>query len=355
MSVYSTKKGWRVDFIFEGRRITKGHFNTKRKAQAWEGQRRKELEAEKKRTPTDTAFLVLANKYLDHSRKRFVAKTYREKCSLFKRLVQEWGGEIDVMSITPEMCLDYLSKRADETSNNAYNKDRKNLLAFFNWVCKVHRTQHNPVVFIDRLPESREPRYIPPPADFDKVLLCSSGQDRVMLLTFYHTLGRRSEVFNLTWEDVNFEQRWVRLWTRKRLHGDRQADHVPMNDDLYDALRWQWANRLKESPYVFVNLDEKNRAYGKPFTVRRRFLKSLCEKAGVKEFGLHAIRHMVASIMNDTHKVSMKKMQRILRHRSQRTTEIYLHSLEGDLRDTMRLLEGRNGAFETENLEKSHT
>ena len=140
----------------------------------------------------------------------------------------------------------------------------------------------------------------------------------------------------------------------------RQADHAPMNDDLYDALRWQWANRfkedaLRESPYVFVNLDEKREGYGKPFTVRRRFLKSLCEKASVKEFGLHAIRHMVASILNDTHKVSMKKMQRILRHRSQRTTEIYLHSLEGDLRDTMRLLEGKNGASDAENFKKSHT
>lgn len=109
--------------------------------------------------------------------------------------------------------------------------------------------------------------------------------------------------------------------------GERIQVTVPMNDGLYDALRWQWANRfkedaLRESPYVFVNLDEKREGYGKPFTVRRRFLKSLCKKAGVKEFGLHAIRHMVASILNDTHKVSMKKMQRILRHRSQRTTEI---------------------------------
>jgi hypothetical protein len=49
----------------------------------------------------------------------------------------------------------------------------------------------------------------------------------------------------------------------------------------------------------------------------------------------------------------MKKIQKILRHQSQRTTEIYLHSLEADLRDTMKLLEAKNGEFETENLEKS--
>jgi integrase len=84
-------------------------------------------------------------------------------------------------------------------------------------------------------------------------------------------------------------------------------------------------------------------------------MRTLCKRAAVKPFGFHAIRHMVASILNDTHKVSEKRIQKILRHQSQRTTEIYLHSLEADLRDTMKLLEGENQAFETENLEKSHT
>jgi integrase len=30
-----------------------------------------------------------------------------------------------------------------------------------------------------------------------------------LILALYHTAGRTSEVLNLTWEDINFEQRWV--------------------------------------------------------------------------------------------------------------------------------------------------
>jgi integrase len=350
MSVYLTKKGWRVDFTFEKQRVTKGHFQTKREAKEEESKIRKRLKEERRKTPTDTAFLTLANKYLDYAEKRFVNKTYLEKAQVLKRLMKEWGSEIDIMDITPEKCIDYLTKRADETSNNAYNKDRKNLHAFFTWTSKILRVQHNPITFIDRLPESRSPRYIPSPSDFDKVLLCSSGQDRVMLQTFYHTLGRRGEIFNLTWEDVNFEQRWVRLWTRKRLHSDRQADYIPMNDTLYNALKWQFDNRFKNSQYVFVNRDENSKSYGMKFTTRRKFMRGLCKRAEVKEFGFHSIRHMVASILNDTHKVSKKKIQKILRHQSQRTTEIYLHALETDLTDTMKLLEEENRLSEAENL-----
>ncbi len=84
-------------------------------------------------------------------------------------------------------------------------------------------------------------------------------------------------------------------------------------------------------------------------------MKKMCKRAEVKSFGFHAILHPVPSILNDTHKVSKKRIQKILRHQSQRTTEICLHSLEADLRDTMKLLEEGNQAFEKENLKKSHT
>jgi integrase len=80
------------------------------------------------------------------------------------------------------------------------------------------------------------------------------------------------------------------------------------------------------------------------------FMRGLSKRAELKDFGFHAIRHMVASVLNDTHKVFKREIQKTLRNRSQRTTEIYLHSLEEDLRDTMKLLEGRNMVPETQDL-----
>ena len=56
------------------------------------------------------------------------------------------------------------------------------------------------------------------------------------ILTLYHTAGRTSEVLNLMWEDVNFEQRWVRLWTRKRRGGVLQEDKLAMTNTLYDVF-----------------------------------------------------------------------------------------------------------------------
>jgi integrase len=52
----------------------------------------------------------------------------------------------------------------------------------------------------------------------------------------------------------------------------------------------------------------------------------LCNKAGVKEFSFHALRHLGASIM-DNQKVPIGSIQKILGHENRTTTEIYLHSI----------------------------
>ena len=49
----------------------------------------------------------------------------------------------------------------------------------------------------------------------------------------------------------------------------------------------------------------------------------------------------VASILNDSGKASMKQIQKLLRHKRQSTTETYLHSIDRDLRDAAKLLEGK--------------
>ena len=44
-------------------------------------------------------------------------------------------------------------------------------------------------------------------------------------------------------------------------------------------------------------------------------------------------------MLNDVHKVSMQKLQKLLRHKSQATTEIYLKNIDDDLASAVSLLE----------------
>ena len=103
-----------------------------------------------------------------------------------------------------------------------------------------------------------------------------------------------------------------------------------MTDELRKSLRWWWEHRsIKDQPHVFLCLDETEfcrEHHGQPFKYRLHFMKRLCDKAVVKPFGFHAIRHLSASILyNLGYEVAV--IQAILRHKSANTTERYLRSI----------------------------
>lgn len=340
------KKKWKGVVKKDGKRYTK-QFHTKMEAKTWEVGKLKDLESPKQQaTETGMDLLTVSNEYLDFCKRRFSSSTYGEKKKLCSDVLKKWGNP-NVNEITPSMVLKHLESRACKVSNNAWNRDRKNLLAMFNWFRKIRGINNNPVINVERLPEERKIEYIPPAEDIDKVVMTSTGQDRVMLQCFYFTFARRGEIFNWTWEDINFEKQWYRLWTRKRLHSDKQVDYFPLPEDseLYRALKWQWDHRNEESPYVFTDPET-----GEKFTHRNRFMRGLCKRAGVKRFGFKAFRKFGPSVLNDIHRVSIKKLQRLLRHQSQTTTEIYLKKIDDDLAVGLRLLEKRDTQRDTQGV-----
>ena len=86
-----------------------------------------------------------------------------------------------------------------------------------------------------------------------------------------------------------------------------------------------------DAEWVFLNPITK-----KPFFQRRRWIKGLCHRAGIeKRFTLHSIRHLSAAILAQAG-VPVIQIQAILRHKSARTTERYLHQ-QGDLKKAMQV------------------
>ena len=75
-------------------------------------------------------------------------------------------------------------------------------------------------------------------------LLVAQGHDRVLVGAYWHTGARKGEVLRWTWdEDINFEERWVRLGTRKNRSSEMTYEKLWINDDLLKLLQWQWERR----------------------------------------------------------------------------------------------------------------
>lgn len=327
---------WRAIFKINGKRYQK-IFVTKAEAKKWEVEEKAKLKS-LAQTPQGMDLEIFFSKYLDYAEHNFSEKVYKEKCYLFKKVMDVWGKETPVEAITVDMVATYLETQAKTRSANAANKDRKNLLALWNWGIKRYDFSFNPVIKVDKFKHDRTLQYTPPTEDIQCLLMAANREERVFLTCYLNTGARKSEIFRLTWnDDINFDKREIRLGTRKTRDHSMEYQWMPMNDDLYEALWWQWDNRkFPQSPYVFVSDSPKH--YGKPFKHRQKFMKGLCKRAGIKPFGFHALRRYVASVLADTHKLSSKRIQRILRHKSVTTTERYIQNLNKDMRDDLNLL-----------------
>ena len=312
-------------------------FEKLNQAKAWEAKMRK-LSDEDWNGKTNTVCLAdFAKSYLDHAQsmfaeKTYAEKTYKEKKSMFRNFFKHVDPALPVTELTSAMVMDYLLKQKDKRSGYAANKDRKNIISAWNYG-RIYMNSvlppPNPCV-VKKMPEIRQPRYVPPAADFWKIYNLTEGQNRVLLLTFLHTAARRSEVFRLTVSDLDFENNRVRLSTRKREGGNLEYDWLPMTAELKKELSlWLEHRPLKNKPHVFMCLEKRPfhfEHYGEPFKFRAKFMKKLCALAGVKPFGFHAIRHLTASQLYSMG-YSVATIQALLRHKSAGTTERYLRTL----------------------------
>jgi len=365
------KRGWFARFMLDGKIYKKEGFPTKSEAAAWEENERYRQkhpeQAEPKTTPL--TFARVSNKYLGNYSSDYHQKnTYRQKAFVFRSFITFLQQDPEIEGLTPQDFVKYLKARKDANNlakmdeaaltdeqkdflkeysflvrrpgsdgNKTANRDLKEFRALFRWSNRQTILQHNPVVNIEPYPEEETPRYIPPVEDIDKVILVASDWDLDFIQTVYHTLGRLSEILRLDWRDINLEKRSVTLRTRKRKGGQMQSDIVPMSETLYRCLYKRWSERDKSSPYIFPKQDGE--IYTKDDMRIRKMMPRLCEKAGVRKFGFHAIRHHVAMILEDSGKATLREIQQMLRHKRPTTTDNYLKGLSPAMKQVANILD----------------
>ena len=268
---------------------------------------------------------------LDFSRSKFSAQTYLEKRTVFKKFFEHFKKDSAASQLRPLAVLSFLQHQKDKRSGYAANKTRKNLVAAWNWGIKYLEFHKDNPCLVDRFPEQRQIRYVPPESDFWKVCEAAwTAEDKLMLLSYMHLAARKSELFRLKWEDIDFAESKVRLFTRKTKDGSWEGAWLPLTDDLHSGLMQLKRNRLSD---ILVFPDPETRqAYSK----RLHWMNNLCKRAGVKHFGLHAIRHLTASILAQGG-IPMIDIQTILRHKNLSTTERYIRRVES-IRPALRVL-----------------
>ena len=315
MGVYSIKgKGW-YDFVLNGQRYTEAWFTTARKARAAEVARRKEVRdppPQETQIPTDTELLELVNRRLDHLRAYHSPKHYEDYRYLARKWVKLWSG-LKSCEVTPEMIEDYLLQR-NRVSPLTANKELRSLRSLFNFGKKRKLVEDNPTDDLQFLPVEKKIKYVPPQEEIDLVIDEADQDMQDYLWIIRETLARVSEINRLTWDDVNLAKKDLILYTRKKKGGSLTPRKVPMTEMLYAVLCRRFMDRDKTQPWLFWHTYWSNKTGEKqigPYKSRRKKMRTLCGKAGVRYFCFHALRHSGASVMESAN-VPLGSIQRIL-------------------------------------------
>ncbi|MHC1728525.1 MAG: tyrosine-type recombinase/integrase [Syntrophobacteraceae bacterium] len=382
MAQYDEKtKTWTGRFQFEKKDHWKRGFATRDDAVHWEVTEKRKLkfphlypqEPEPEPPPPQTTPLIsvvsLVNKYLEHCSTRYAPNTRRSKKFIYQVFVGFLGRtgdphEIPAESITKPMVkafskevaagnialdekedLDNLgkTKKINRTRNlhKTANRYTREICTLFNFGIDEEIMRYNPAVRIERHNEEhggpKFSRFIPSIEHMEKVILAADPFETEVLTFYFYTLGRKSEIRTLTWEDVNLEKKQIQIWTKKRKGGGSESDWLPMAPELYAMIKRRWDNRNKESMYVFPKPDGEILAEGS--YLLRNILDRICTRIKVKRFGLHGIRHHGASRMEDSGKVTLRQIQLMMRHKNLTTTEKYLHGMDRTLMEAANFLD----------------
>lgn len=142
-----------------------------------------------------------------------------------------------------------------------------------------------------------------------------------------HSGMRRSEQFRtaqvpdggLKWDYIDFRPGVIRLSRSK----SGKSREIPMNSVLHRVLRE--ITRTTTSPYVFENTDPA------------KWLRKVCQTAGVRNFHWHDIRHTFASRLAMAG-VPIRHVAELMGHSEIQTTMRYAHLAPGHLADAVERL-----------------
>jgi len=317
MSIFRLKnrKGkWRYYFVFmhEYKNYHGGGFNSKTEA----------LNAEAK----SRIFLISPDKIVFDD----ACKEYFKHCRESLQQTEDWvrnKERVVRVHFFKYWRFNPISKITSTTieqvaKNRKSNRDIRILKSIFNFSIRKGWIAKNPCLNLT-YKESHRRRHIPPIQDLKKVLAVAKPFDQKLLTILFCTAGRISEVLSLKWDDVT--ENYLVLKSRKHRYGELRERKIPLSPILKETIDWLRERRKDE--WLFHNPRTHNRYLRHP-----KLMDSLCEKAGVKPFGFHGIRHLAASMLSKEN-IPVKDVSEYLGHSDISTTQIYLHSLEEGLQE----------------------
>ena len=277
---------------------------------------------------------MMINEFLNYlkferNRSDLTIKNYGEDLWAFKEFYGNLEGCYSWKSVDSDIIRDWMESMMDKGNNaTSINRRLSALRSFYRFALTRKLVDKDPVHGVTGPKKGRPLPQFLKENEMDRLLDAESWtesfedvRDRTVIMTFYETGIRLSELIGLDDSMVDFSNRQLKV-TGKR----NKQRVIPFGKELLATLRDYMKCRDKEvnrqSEALFVSSKGQRMTSSQVREAVKRNLSKVCT---LKKRTPHVLRHTFATAMLNN-KAGIESVKKLLGHESLSTTEIYTHT-----------------------------
>lgn len=278
--------------------------------------------------------MLSVDKFLDYlsselNRSQQTVESYRDDLKHFERFAKDLSDSFSWETVDSDMVRDWMESMMDKGNSAATVSRRLSALkTFYRFALARHYVESDPVYSIKGPKKEKPLPQFVKEGEMDELLDRQAWGDdynnvraRTIIILFYETGMRLSELVNLDDKDVNFVTSEIKITGK----GNKQRI-VPFGDELKNTLlefrRLRDASVEVKTPALVVSDKGTRMSPSKVQNIVRSNLSRVCS---LKKKSPHVLRHSFATAMLNHH-VGIENLKKLLGHASISTTEIYTHT-----------------------------
>ena len=277
---------------------------------------------------------MMINEFLNYlkferNRSDLTIKNYGEDLRAFKEFYGNLEGCHSWKSVDSDIIRDWMESMMDKGNNaTSINRRLSALRSFYRFALARKLVDKDPVHGVTGPKKGRPLPQFLKENEMDRLLDAESWtegfedvRDRTIIMTFYETGIRLSELIGLDDSMVDFSNRQLKV-TGKR----NKQRVIPFGEELlatfrdYTKCRDKEVNRLSDALFVTAKGQRMTSSQ-----VREGVRKNLSKVCTLKKRTPHVLRHTFATAMLNN-KAGIESVKKLLGHESLSTTEIYTHT-----------------------------
>ena len=277
---------------------------------------------------------MMINEFLNYlkferNRSDLTIKNYGEDLRTFEEFYGNLDSRLSWKSVDSDIIRDWMESMMDKGNNaTSINRRLSALRSFYRFALARKLVDKDPVHGVTGPKKGRPLPQFLKENEMDRLLDAESWtesfedvRDRTVIMTFYETGIRLSELTGLDDSMVDFSNRQLKV-TGKR----NKQRVIPFGEELLATFRDYMKCRDKEvnrqSEALFVSVKGQRMTSSQVREAVRTNLSKVCT---LKKRTPHVLRHTFATAMLNN-KAGIESVKKLLGHESLSTTEIYTHT-----------------------------